>query len=109
MYIYQSPDPQWSKKWLEEGQISEDGKAKPLALLRPTKKETLSDLLNQTYGISAISDVLDLRAVKISSTDCIVEAVKICFQYNNSQLQEEKFLQIHGTAMGPKKHVVMQI
>ena len=27
IYIYM--DPQWSKKWLEEGQISEDGKAKP--------------------------------------------------------------------------------
>ena len=65
--------------------------------------------IDNNLGISAISDVLDLRAVKISSTDCIVEAVKICLQYNNSQFEEENFLQIHGTAMRPKKHVVMQI
>ena len=58
--------------------------------------------IDNNLGISAITDALDSRAVKTPSTDCIVEAVKICLQNNNSQSQEEHFLKIHGTAMGPK-------
>ena len=58
--------------------------------------------IDSNLEINAIIDALDSRAVKIPSTDCIVEAVKICLQHNNSQFQKENVLQIHGTAMGPK-------
>ena len=37
-----------------------------------------------------------------NSTECIVEPVKICLENNNSHFQGKHFLQIHGTAMGPK-------
>ena len=36
------------------------------------------------------------------STQCIVEAVKICLEHNNSQFENTNYLQIHGTAMDPK-------
>ena len=36
------------------------------------------------------------------STKCILEAVEICLEHNHSVFQNSFFLQIHGTAMGPK-------
>ena len=38
----------------------------------------------------------------IPSTDCILEAVEICLKSNHSVFNEKFYLQIHGTAMGPK-------
>ena len=46
--------------------------------------------IDNNLGINAITDALHSRAVKIPSTDCIVEAVKICLQHNNSQFQKER-------------------
>ena len=39
---------------------------------------------------------------KFPPTDCIVEAVQICLKHDNSACEDDHFLQIHGTAMGPK-------
>ena len=58
--------------------------------------------IDNNLGINAITEALNSRTTNFPSTDCIVEAVKICLQYNNSQFKDENFLQIHGTAMGPK-------
>lgn len=58
--------------------------------------------IDNNLGINAITDALNSRANNFPSTDCIVEAVKICLQHNNSHFKDENFLQIHGTAMGPK-------
>ena len=52
---------------------------------------------------NAIKEALNSRATNFPSTECILEAVKICLEHNNSRFQDENFLQIHGTAMGPKK------
>ena len=58
--------------------------------------------VDNNLGINAITDALNLHDVKFPSTECIVEAVGICLSHNNSQFQEENYLQIHGTAIGPK-------
>ena len=58
--------------------------------------------IDNHLGINAITEALNSRTTNFPSTDCIVEAVKICLQHNNSQFKDENFLQIHGTAMGPK-------
>ena len=58
--------------------------------------------IDNNLGINAITEALNSRTTNFPSTDCIVEAVKICLQHNNSQFKDENFLQIHGTAMGPK-------
>ena len=58
--------------------------------------------IDNVLGINAINEALNSRATNFPSTECILEAVRICLQHNNSQFQDENFLQIHGTAMGPK-------
>ena len=58
-------------------------------------------------GILAVRKILDSRLVKYPSTNCIVEAIEICLQTNNCQFSGITFVQKHGTAMGPKTHVVM--
>ena len=45
---------------------------------------------------------MNARENKFPSTTCILEAVKICLKSNHSVFKENFFLQIHGTAMGPK-------
>ena len=63
--------------------------------------------IDNNLGINAITDVLNSRATNFPCTDCIVEAVKICLQHNNSQFKGENFLQIHGTAIGPKNACIV--
>ena len=58
--------------------------------------------IDNHLGINAITEALNSRTTNFPSTDCIVEAVKICLQHNNSQFKDENFLQIHRTAMGPR-------
>ena len=58
--------------------------------------------IDNNLGIKAVTDALNSREVQIPSTECIVEAVKICLEHNNSHFQDQQFLQTHGTAMGPK-------
>ena len=54
--------------------------------------------IDYNLGIKAVTDALSLREIQILSTKCIVEAVKICLEHNNSHFQDQQFLQTHGTA-----------
>ena len=58
--------------------------------------------IDNNLGITAIADALNSHVDNFFSTDCIVVAVQICLEHNNSQFQGENCLQIHGTAMGPQ-------
>ena len=58
-------------------------------------------------GIIAVRKALDsrYRSSKFPFTDCTAEAVEICLRVNNffsEQKFVQKFVQKHGTAMGPK-------
>ncbi|XP_068704908.1 uncharacterized protein [Montipora foliosa] len=58
--------------------------------------------IDNNLRINAVIEALEARAARFPSTDCIVEAVQICLKHNNSFFEADNFLQIHGTAMGPK-------
>ena len=58
--------------------------------------------IDNNLGINAVIEALESRPARFPSTDCIVEAVQICLKHNNSFFEADNFLQIHGTAMGPK-------
>ena len=58
--------------------------------------------IDNNLGINAVIEALEARPARFPSTDCIVEAVQICLKHNNSLFEADNFLQIHGTAMGPK-------
>ena len=58
--------------------------------------------IDNDLGISAARKALDSRVDKLPSTDCIIEAIQICLNSNNSEFGGNHFVQRHGTAMGPK-------
>jgi hypothetical protein len=58
--------------------------------------------IDNDLGLLAVTQALNSRPNQFPSTECIVEAVKICLAHNNSSFGKEHYLQIHGTAMGPK-------
>ena len=58
--------------------------------------------IDNNLGLTAVKNALDTRERKIPSTKCILEAVEICLENNHSVFCQDFFLQIHGTAMGPK-------
>ena len=66
-------------------------------------------LLGDAGELGCVVKALDSRQNNFPSTDCIVEAVEICRRVNNCQFFGQNFVQKHGTAMGPKIPVVMQI
>ena len=58
--------------------------------------------IDNELGLGALSRALDTREQLLPSTDCILEAVEICLKSNHSVFNKKFYLQIHGTAMGPK-------
>ena len=58
--------------------------------------------IDNKLGLTAVRKALNARENKFPSTTCILEAVKICLKSNHSVFKDNFFLQIHGTAMGPK-------
>ena len=58
--------------------------------------------IDNELGLGAVSRALNTREQQLPSTDCILEAVEICLKSNHSIFNEKFYLQIHGTAMGPK-------
>ena len=52
--------------------------------------------------LQAVQHALNKRKILHHSTECIVEAVKICLECNNSKFNEQHFIQIYGRATGPK-------
>ena len=58
--------------------------------------------IDNELGLGAISRALDTREQMLPSTACILEAVQICLKSNHSVFNDKFYLQVHGTAMGPK-------
>ncbi|XP_068756472.1 uncharacterized protein [Montipora capricornis] len=58
--------------------------------------------IDNELGLGVVSRALDTREQLLPSTDCILEAVEICLKSNHSVFNEKFYLQVHGTAMGPK-------
>ena len=52
--------------------------------------------------MEACRKALDNREKLKPSTDCIMEAIELTFENNNSTFNGKHYLQIDGTAMGPK-------
>ena len=51
--------------------------------------------------IQAVQDILlNTRAIKNPSTDCVIEGLKLCLYNNNSVFANENLLPTNGTATG---------
>ena len=57
--------------------------------------------INNVSGLEAVSEILENRETDFSPAECILEALKLCLECNNSVFNEKFYLQEDGTAMGP--------
>ena len=57
--------------------------------------------IDNVSGMKAVENVLESRINKTPPTDCILEALKLCLECNNSVFDDRFFLQTDGTAQGP--------
>ena len=56
----------------------------------------------ESLGLSKCREMLDKRqTVKGLPTECVLEALKICLNYNISNFDDEWYRQVRGAAMGP--------
>ena len=82
---------------------SEKGPLPPGCLLVSWDVVVMFPNIDNNLGISAVRKVLDSRAVKFPSTECIVEAIEICLKTNNCQFSGKNFVQKYG--YGPQKRM----
>ena len=52
-------------------------------------------------GLKALKSILDTRQDQFPPMACIIEALKLCLECNNSIFNNKHFLQSDGTAQGP--------
>lgn len=78
------------------------GPLPPHTLLVSWDVVSLFPNIDNTLGLLAVKFVLDSRTTHLAFTECILEAVELCLQHNNSQFGDNHYLQCHGTAMGPR-------
>ena len=57
--------------------------------------------IDNISGLKAVKSILDARQDQFLPTACIIEALKLCLQCNNSIFDNKHFLQSDGTAQGP--------
>ena len=57
--------------------------------------------INHVSRLKAVKSILDARQDQFPPTACIIEALKLCLECNNSIFNEKLFLQSDGTAQGP--------
>ena len=56
--------------------------------------------IDNDRGIAAVGNVLEIRANKSPSTDCIIEGLEICLRCSNSRFGSQNLLQLNGTTTG---------
>ena len=64
--------------------------------------EAMCPSIDNKLGLEAFRDALSARSEMKPSTECLLETIKITLECNNSTFNGRHYLQIDGTAMGPK-------
>ena len=64
--------------------------------------EAIYPRTDNKLGLEACRDALNTRSDMKPSTECLLEAIKIALECNNSTFNGKHCLQIDGTAIGPK-------
>ena len=57
--------------------------------------------IDNTSGLKGVKSILDARQDQFPPTAFIIEALKLCLEYNNFNFNNKRFLQSDGTAQGP--------
>ena len=57
--------------------------------------------IDSVLGLEAISEILHNRESDFLPAECILDAVKLCLECNNSVFKNDFYLQVDGQAMYP--------
>ena len=57
--------------------------------------------IDNVLGLEAVSEILQNKESDFPPTECILDALKLCLECNNSVFNNHFYLQVDGTAMGP--------
>ena len=57
--------------------------------------------IDNISGLKGVRSILDARQNQFRSTACIIEALKLCLEGNNSLFNKKHFLQSEAIAQGP--------
>ena len=57
--------------------------------------------IDNESSIKAVERVLNDRESKNPPTECVLEALRLCLECNNSVFNDKNFIQTDGTAQGP--------
>ena len=71
--------------------------------------EAMYPSIDNKLGLEACRDALNTRSEMKPSTECILEAIKITLECNNSTFNGKHYLQLMVQLWGPKTHAVMLI
>ena len=58
--------------------------------------------IDNQSGLQAVKNALEARQKQFPPTHCIIEALKLCLEPNNSVFNNKHFLQTDGTVQGPQ-------
>ena len=59
--------------------------------------------IDNNLGLSSLKKYLGLCSKNIPPISCVLEALELCFTYNNSTFNNDSYLEIDATAQGPQK------
>ena len=65
--------------------------------------------IDNIYGLKAFQSILDARQDRLPPTGCIIEALKLCLECNNSIFNNKHFLQSDGKHKVLICHVLIAI
>ena len=57
--------------------------------------------IDNVLGLEAVSVILHNTELDFPPSECILDALKLCLECNNSVFNSHFYLQVDGTAMGP--------
>ena len=63
--------------------------------------------IDNESGIKAVKKILNDREWKKPPTECILEASRLCLEWNNSVFKDKNFIQTDGTSQGP--HMIAHV
>ena len=80
--------------------------------LTPDCKFVSFDIINMfpsidnISGLKSVKKVLESRSNQFPHSNCIIEALKLCLEFNNSIFNNKHYLQSDVTAQGPPLYVL---
>ena len=78
-----------------------------MVIFLPTPSLQVIDVVNMfpnidtVKGVADVTNKLEQRKTKNPPTRCIIEALLLCLECNNTSFYNKNYLQVDGTAQGP--------